>query len=147
MGKTEIKECLLDVAAHFGKVNFSVGPENGSVAVKIARDEMTLEEAEANFCGRSIKATLLILPTGEDRDQRELLDTGTRTQIDVEASVKRFITSIKFFTLGLTFPLDGATVERFKPIVNRNGRLTVHEVRELAEEEAGEEGPEAESEN
>lgn len=117
-----------EVRVDFGNVNF--GDQTARLGVKIAREDLTLEEADRLFCGRRLFGTVSITPPDSNQKRLPGLEDDP-VLIEESFDTKQIGVSPHGFSLGLTFNLKSIDCANLVKFAKKTGVLSVVSVKDL----------------
>lgn len=132
-----------EIPVEFGG-SASVGEATTRISVCISRSHMTLEDADAQLCGKRITGSIRVLPKNADPDQQSFdgMDEEGPSVITGAFDVKSVRVTPDEISAGLTFnklDLEGADIRRF---VKRSGRMKISNAEPLPDDDADDSGDE-----
>ncbi len=121
--------------------NVSIGDGTANIGIRISKERLNIMAAEEALCGRRLNGTIYRCPPGADPNQ-ESFDFGPETdQIESVFDVKRFSSSPKFISFGLTFSLQEIDAEILSHFAKASGRIRIDGVEVIAPPEKKEKKP------
>lgn len=112
----------------------SIGEGTASVGIKVNREAMTVQDAEAFLCGRRLAGRIM---TGEDDPAQKELFEDNRPTLEGVFDVKQFSVKPKEIGAKLNFSLAEIDVEELVQFAKQSGVLEIDEVSELPHEKKG----------
>lgn len=125
------QKSLVRFACEFRGVG--IGELTGRIGVRLARDNVSLEQADKFLCGRRLTATAE-LKSDDARGQTHLPDLGPQ-RVKAVFDVKRFGVAPERITTGLTFNLKEVALGDIAALANKAGWLDIEAVNELPDDE------------
>ena len=130
---------LIDLPCEYS--NVSIGDGTANIGIRISKERLNIMAAEEALCGRRLNGTIYRCPPGADPNQ-ESFDFGPETDsIESVFDVKRFSSSPKWISFGLTFSLQEIDAEVLSHFAKASGRIRIDGVEVIAPPEKKEKKP------
>lgn len=117
----------LDLPVDFGGISY--GDETARLSCRAARDSISLDDADANLCGKRLELELVAMPAGSLPGQQQLPDMDEK--LKGIADVKRFGVGVDEISFGLTFALSSIDKNQLLEFRKRSGRIVITHVEVL----------------
>jgi len=105
------------------------------IGLRFDRDAITLDEADANLCGKRLTGEIRL---GKDLEGQKKLNGMEDDIRDVSGvfDVKRLTVTPKYFSIGLSFSIESMHGASLQSFAKKTGKLVVKSSRDLPESSA-----------
>jgi hypothetical protein len=121
---------VLDLPCEFSGV--SIGDGTANIGLRISKQLLNIMAAEEALCGRRLNGTIFRCPPGADPNQTSFEFGPETDSIESVFDVKRFSSSPKFISFGLTFSLQEIDAEVLSHFAKASGRVRIDQVQAIA---------------
>jgi hypothetical protein len=111
------------------------GDNTARLGVRISKELLKIKQAEELLCGRRLTGSIFRCPPGQSVDQQVFEWGPDVTQIDSTFDVKRYASSPKWISFGITFAAGEIDKEDLTHFPKTSGRFVIGEVKELEKPE------------
>lgn len=125
-------DVVLNLRVEFS--GFSGGEGTVRIGFRVRKEHMNVTAAEQSFCGRRLTGRIVVAPGGDAASQTYIEGTEAaegRHEISGTFDVKRYASSPKWISSGLTFNLEEIDVREVGHFSKQSGYLIVDNVGEI----------------
>jgi hypothetical protein len=134
MGKSQEVDVVLDAPCEFSALSMG-GDSTARLGVRISKELLKIKQAEELLCGRRLSGSIFRCPPGQSVDQQVFEWGPDVTRVDSTFDVKRYASSPKYISFGVTFAAGEIDKEDLTHFPKTSGRFVISEVKELEKPE------------
>lgn len=127
---------VLNLPVEFSGV--TIGEGVARIGFRVRKENLKVTAAEDSLCGRRLLGAAMVAPPGDAANQTYIPETDAadgKHSIEGVFDVKRFSSSPKWISAGLTFSLEEIDLKELGYFSKRSGFLVVNEVGEIPAKE------------
>lgn len=112
--------------------NLSVGDLTARLGITVARENISIDDADITLCGKRLTGKIMARPPGTRADQNTMFDSDI--SVDGTFDVKSFSVNAKRIGFSLTFVLASIDIKTLTQFAKREGVIEIETVEELPDD-------------